>query len=146
MRTLLAIDPGKHTGFALFYEGELVRCGVVTPYQDMGAGCLGPDQVVIEFPRIYPQGHPRPNDLLELAAVAGRYEERFRDSRIELIYPREWKGTISGDIMCRRIETSLTPIQADVLAAYKGGHRHNAIDAIGLGLWSLKQPFYTRTG
>jgi hypothetical protein len=81
------------------------------------------------------------SSILKLARCVGRYEERFSDTLIELVAPRDWKGTIDGDIMVKRIQAALTPSEAAVLAAYTGGYAHNAVDAIGLGKWSLRQPF-----
>lgn len=141
MASLLAIDPGARTGWAFFQawpQGwRLDGCGVVQP--DVSLGISNPDIVVIENPQIYANGKADPDDILKLARLVGRYEERFRKaSLIELVRPREWKGSIDGDIMCARIEAAMTPEEKVVAAAYKGGYRHNMIDAIGLGKWAAR--------
>ena len=56
--------------------------------------------------------------------------------------PHDWKGSVDGDIMVRRIESALTPEEmliVDRLGLPKS-YRHNAVDAIGLGKWFLRQP------
>jgi hypothetical protein len=144
--SLLAIDPGAHTGWALFLESggwHLAACGVASPTSDMPwPGTKTLDQVVIEDPVIYPHSKARPADLMKLARIVGRYEERFAHARaIELVTPRSWKGSVDGDIMLKRIEAALTMADRTVYDLYSGGYKHNMTDAVGLGLWALKQPF-----
>jgi hypothetical protein len=142
MSTLLAIDPGLRTGWAYFQiwpgkEPFLDGAGVLQP--EDGLGYATPDYVLIENPRIYPNGKANPEDILKLARLVGRYEERFRKARaVHLVRPRDWKGTVDGDIMCARIEAAFTPEEKAVVAAYKGGYRHNMIDAIGMGKWAFR--------
>lgn len=140
--SLLAIDPGAHTGMAYFalHDGawRLMEAFVCTP--DDCSFPVRPDLVVIECPtRVFDQATI--GSILKLARVAGRYEERFAGTLVELVAPRDWKGTIDGDIMVERIKNSMSGHEAAVLARYKGGYAHNAVDAIGLGKWALRQPF-----
>jgi hypothetical protein len=149
--SVLAIDPGAKTGWALFQSRverpwHLAACGVVCPQDHLWLGGLEDlDLVVIENPQIYPSSKVPPNDILTLARIVGRYEERFagRAERIELVKPREWKGSVNGDIMARRIESALSAYDKDVmrgcLVGTAEGYRHNAIDAIGLAQWTIKQ-------
>lgn len=145
--SLLAIDPGARTGWALFLEvggWHLAASGVVSPTEPpTWPGLSKIDQVVIENPVIYPHSKARPKDILTLARTVGRYQERFDRHPIELVEPRTWKGSVDGDIMVRRIEAALTPRD---LAAYgkatcRSSEKHNMTDAVGIGQWALKQPF-----
>ena len=141
MTSLLALDPGARTGWAFFrrwpHEGWVLEgAGVVTPAESLGVS--HPDFVVIENPQIYPNSKARPADILTLARLVGRYEERFRKTKVLLVLPRQWKGTIDGDVMIARIEAALTPDEAAVCAAYQGGYGHNMIDAIGLAKWAVR--------
>lgn len=141
--SMLAIDPGAHTGWAYFHDGVLLDAGVTTP--DKQPLHPIPDLVVIECPaRIY--DHATAASIIKLARVTGRYEERYCNAPIELVEPRTWKGTIDGDIMVNRIKAAFTPHEAAVAARFKGGYAHNMVDAIGLGKWSLRQPFMRRRG
>ena len=101
--------------------------------------CVAPrrlvTEVVIENPCIYPTTK-RPNDILTLARIVGRFEERYRTSRVRLVTPREWKGTLPKALMAKRILAALTP-QEKVTAKGLGP---DAIDAIGLGKWALAHP------
>lgn len=145
--TLLAIDPGEHSGWALmanFDNGWVLQgASVVRPSDPWTCPLPRVDVAVIEFPKMYPQGHPRPNDLLKLAATAGRWIERLtpKCKHLELVYPRDWKGTVDGDTMLRRIEEAFSEHEERVMAAVKGQHRHNAVDAVGFAKWAVRQPW-----
>lgn len=152
--TLLAIDPGAKTGWALFAR---VGAPSVQPWALQAAGIASPDgprdwpgmkhldQVVIEAP-VRPNPHtPRPADLLTLSRTIGRYIERFSDYTTELVEPHKWKGSVAKEIFLRRIEASLSPADRDMYKrltfTYAASIVHNMLDAIGLGLWAQKQPF-----
>jgi hypothetical protein len=100
-------------------------------------------KVVIEKPVIY---RPRlmkgdPNDLIVLALLAGRYQERALNDKatVELVTPHEWKGSVSKEISNRRVLKKLKSEELAVLNAVKCAEsaRHNVIDAIGIALWKL---------
>jgi|ERR1700690_2820420 len=147
IHSLLALDPGARTGWASYVGGKLVGCGVVSPNELLETPGKG-DMVVIENPQIYPNSPARPADILKLARIVGRYEERYgyRWKHIELIEPHQWKGSVPKDIMLKRIEDATPLTDRPALLAYQGGYRHNMIDAVGLGRWALKQPFCTKRG
>jgi hypothetical protein len=92
-------------------------------------------EVVIENPRIYPTTK-RPNDILTLARIVGRFEERYCDVRVRLVTPREWKGTLPKALMAKRILAALTPWEK----VFEKSWGPDAIDAIGLGKWALAHP------
>lgn len=147
---LLAIDPGQRTGWAFFAllsapAGlRLLEAGVNRPIERAWPMMKVDHKtiVVIEKPVIYPGSQARPADIMKLRGVAAQYEERFHMAgKVQLVEPRAWKGTIDGDIFLRRIEAAMTEYEQAVLAAYKGGYRHNAVDAIGLGKWAARQPW-----
>jgi hypothetical protein len=146
--SLLAIDPGARTGYAWFQhfvnDGWFLQGGGVCSPDS--AELLGDpfNQVVIENPVIYPHSKARPADILTLARIVGRYQERFRHCPIELVEPRRWKGTIDPDIMLRRIEVALTARDRAVYNSYTGGYKHNFTDAVGLGKWAVAQPFMAK--
>lgn len=143
--TLLAIDPGAKTGWALFLDiggWRLQNCGVTSADSlEEWPGLKKLDQVVIESPIRPNPGTPRPADILTLARNIGRYQERFKAFPVELVEPRAWKGTVQKDIMTNRIIASLSQRDLAVHNLYKGGYAHNMTDAVGLGLWAVKQPF-----
>ena len=133
---LLAIDPGAKTGWALFYcDGVLDSAGTAEVLYVLRTTFFEVAEVVIENPCIYPTTK-RPNDILTLARIVGRFEERYRTSEVRLVTPREWKGTLPKALMAKRILAALTP-QERVIAKRLGP---DAIDAIGLGKWALAHP------
>jgi hypothetical protein len=137
--SLLAIDPGAKTGYAVFYDGKLALTGVFEPgdiSKNLGSEF---DLVAIENPVIYPHSKANPNSILKLARVVGRYEQYFQACRQRLVEPRDWKGTINGDIMVARILNQMTTPESLVFLKYQGGYKHNAVDAIGLGKWAMRQ-------
>ena len=143
MRYLLAIDPGAKTGVAMFFRPPPASWTLDKVYTVAVPGwgeSVQPQSdmlVVIENPVIYPNGKARPKDVLTLARIVGRYQERFARYEQRLVEPREWKGSVDGDIMTQRIKDALTPHERITV----GAADHNALDAVGLGKWSLRQPW-----
>lgn len=169
MNYLVAIDPGKRTGWAMFRDSRLTCCGYVLPDGSKHySRCEqlnkipGAETVLIEQPRWYP--HERKidvNDLLDLAVLVGEikanmggrcfnsqecdFDELLIRPEVELIFPRTWKGTVPKPIMSQRIyekldegEKKLLPLKrGKKLSTSAADHDHNALDAIGLGLWKL---------
>jgi hypothetical protein len=146
--TLLAIDPGAKTGWALFARVDgwrLQAAGIASPNDRTWPGLKKIDQIVIEAP-IRPNPHtPRPADILTLSRTIGMYLERFHENAIELVDPHTWKGSVPKEIFTRRIEAALSPADRETCArlkfTYAASTVHNMLDAIGLGYWAQKQPF-----
>jgi hypothetical protein len=127
--TVLAIDPGRDTGWAFLDDARrLVMCGLGNPPDSIR------HPVVIERPQVYRGRGSKgdPNDLITLAIQVGQYKERAErsGSKVELVLPHSWKGTVDPDILCRRVVASLSEVECAVL------FRHNVIDAVGLAIWS----------
>lgn len=140
---LLAIDPGTDSGWAIFFGGMLIACGLGNdPHPTPKAGdCF--KLVVVEHPVIYPSGKTRnPNDIVKLAVNAGEWAGRYRatGAEIRFVEPRAWKGTIDGDACNARVWARLDDGEKTVLddavrtQKIPGRKRHNVLDAIGIGL------------
>lgn len=148
---LLAIDPGQDTGWATFLDGQLSSCGLGPP-PVLRATC-----VVIEKPQVYRGRASKgdPNDLISLAILVGQYTERYasRGVPVDHVIPHTWKGSLPPGVCLSRIVEALTwseravldtvisplarkPLGPDTL---EEGKRHNVIDAVGIGLWSMKR-------
>jgi hypothetical protein len=141
---LIAIDPGKVSGWALFYYTQLHAAGVLDEEEILDHPPVpewDPVLAVIEVPRIYPMGKGKgdPNDLLTLALSVGDLRGFYqrRGMRVRLVTPRQWKGTAPKDIHNRRILDNLNEHETEVLPSLAKSKAHNMIDAIGLGLWVL---------
>jgi hypothetical protein len=133
---ILAIDPGKHAGWAYFDDDwSLKWCGV----NDVPS--CSPTDLVIEIPQVYPHRAQKgdPNDLITVAFGAGLIAGRFPKARLRLVKPHQWKGTVPKEIHNRRVLAALTEGERVVAESAKvqASVRHNMIDAIGLGLWHL---------
>lgn len=130
-----AIDPGACTGWAVFVDRVLYACGAE---RDASAVPVGGDLVVIERPQIYRASKSKgdPNDLITLALLAGRYQERalVAGARVELVLPAAWKGSVPKAVHNKRVLASLTPQERALVP-----DDHNAIDAAGLGKWRLER-------
>jgi hypothetical protein len=154
---LIAIDPGKTTGWAVFCDGDLIRCGadkkadVISSPWWKRPNALLPKKVVfallnqflvfIETPRWYPHDQVDTNDLIDLAVFVGEVKSFYESQhcKVELVWPRTWKGNVPKEIMTARILSKLTPEELAVVPARPRAKTpdHNCIDAIGLGLWKL---------
>jgi len=146
---LLAIDPGEHTGWAVYGSlsvygplSRLLACGLGMPPVEAAA------RVVIELPQVYPQHPVPPNDLITLAFLAGRYAGKTKqDAEVSTVFPHQWKGNLPKDVCAARVRMKLTPEERDVAdAAFKEGRipaaqRHNVMDAVGIGLSALGRVF-----
>lgn len=152
----LAIDPGNCTGWAIFsHAGLLQRCGVSTPKtkptpKDLG---LGPTQfrqgmfrgwaLTIEMPEVTPTTPSIP-DILKLCVSLGRYVDWFEDNAggtVDYVKPASWKGQVPKEIHHPRIYAALRPEEQKILydtgLAMADSKRHNMVDAVGLGLYSV---------
>ena len=137
--TLLAIDPGNDTGWALFDScRRLQRCGLGYP----DAGTI--DDLIIECPKLRPRGEKNPNAILSVARNAGEWAGRFESrcaAPVRYVTPNDWKGGTPKDISHARIWANLDDKEKAIAdAAVKGiaaGKRHNVFDAIGLGLFGV---------
>lgn len=106
--------------------------------------------VVVEKPQVYVRRRSKgdPNDLIDLAVLAGAICAKA--GRAVQVHPRDWKGTIpkarllSQYMVHRRNERDLGEAGC---AAYRIGLstlpnslRHNIADAVGIGLWAIRNP------
>lgn len=143
---ILAIDPGVHRhAWALIGKG-LLDCGIGERFpRDI-------NRVVIEMPRIYPKARSKvpPNDIVDLAYAAGVAVGGIiagdPNVKVQVVTPREWKGTIPKTkkwdryIIHKRIAQWLTPperiVYVKALEQVAPSLRHNIVDAVGIGLWA----------
>lgn len=143
---LLAIDPGADSGWALFFKGVLISCGLggdPAPMPTLRADGTALDLVIVEHPVIYPNGKTaNPNDIVKVAISAGewmgRYDGMARERRY--VVPRDWKGTLDPDICNARTKARLDDgekqVVEDALRDVPKKKQHNVLDAIGIGLFA----------
>jgi hypothetical protein len=148
--TYLAIDPGRHTGWALFdNDRKLIKCGLASETEFRYPPIKREDMprlehVLIEQPNFL--GRANLEDVVKLSILVGKYSERFRDVEVKLIFPVTWKGSVEKSVMTNRIlrdiET-LTPEEKKIVLTFRqhcaASYSHNTIDAIGLGLAAFKK-------
>lgn len=154
---LLSVDPGKRSiAWATWGGAELLRCGFITTDQKHFASGINPmveglcDElyrslppehggtvwnIAVELPRVYPQiRHVRPNDLIDLAAVAGAVAAL---GNATFVHPRTWKGQVPKTIKTARTLEELSAVERGKTEGKI--KNHNIMDAIGIGLWWLKE-------
>ncbi len=142
---MYAVDPGKKSSaVACFKDGEFIGVWFADPAgMDIKPGHVG--EVAMEMPRAYPGSPVRENDLLDLAAAGMAVASKLGKplTRIQLIFPADWKGTVPKPICQKRIERKLTQGElirlGQCLAPVKASIRHNLYDAVGIGLYALKR-------
>jgi hypothetical protein len=134
---LVSIDPGRHTGWALWTcENVVLRaCGVGwPPYEDAS-------KVAIELPQAYPNSPVPYNDLIKLAFLAGRYVGDFGGSA-EFVLPHAWKGNLPKSVCEARARMKLTPFELAITAIAEGvvpkGQHGDMWDSIAIGLFVFK--------
>lgn len=160
------LDPGlRSPGVALFVDGCLRACarvGIAAATHSLPAGervqrvasrCLDwfyhlgsdrPDEIIFEWPQIYRASKSKgdPNDLIPLAGIGSAFvamNSRAGTPMIRTPLPAEWcgqlpKATRGNALDSPRARAILSCLSAEereqVLA------QHDAIDAVGLGLWA----------
>lgn len=143
MTSLLGVDPGETTGFALFIKSTLVNAGWCSFEDFIADPPFKPDDVVIEIPKWRPHSNEDIDDLLWLARKAGRIEQHYRrlGCRVHTPWPHEWKGSVPKEIHNQRVLRELGVEELARVAkkprARKHPYDHNMVDGIGLGLWKL---------
>jgi hypothetical protein len=147
--TLYSFDPGvKVLAYACFENSVLVNCHLsrAASLEEMLTkthpfGHTSPDVCVVEKPQVYPQRHWRgdPNDLIQIALVAGSVASTYGQKKLVLVKPHDWKGTRDKDADNDYTMKNLTATEKQVVARLELPKTllHNAIDAVGLGLWHL---------
>jgi hypothetical protein len=132
--TLLAIDPGARSGFAVFEGTTLVWCGISHPGVLVG-------EYVIEKPEYRKHERVDPNDLITLAIRVGEWRGRAigEGADVRLVTPMQWKGAVPKSIHHPRILASLEATERTILHDVKcaATSMHNVIDAIGIGLFAV---------
>lgn len=149
MTLLVTIDPGKNTGTAVFQDGSLVSSKVDSWAEAFDAHTsfladhdLHGIEVLGELPMVYPGPRPEdPNDLIVLAEQLGELLSlyRARGCYVDTVHPRTWKGTVPKEHHQPRILSKLSPAELALVPRMPIARRyeHNAVDAVGLGLWKL---------
>ena len=157
MSIILSIDPGiRGTGVGLFSRSELVASNWVKNPETSGQGpwqCWTMskhvlswlqtywdrklNELVLEWPQVYPTSKGDPNDLFGLAGVGAALTALLmaEGHPIKVTYykPREWKGQLEKDVMGDRVKGRLSSLELSQVPDF-GGLTHNILDAIGIGL------------
>jgi hypothetical protein len=147
---LFTADPGKHhVGWAIFDGNRLATCGLdqwkAGEYAELKVERILENiraTALIELPVASRGRTVDANDLIDVAITVGRVVQALGPhTTVELIPPRDWKGTVDPDVMIERIKNRLAPDEGINLqnVQLKSSLRHNVIDAIGLGLWRLNR-------
>lgn len=129
----MSVDPGARTGVAVFEDGEL---RVVFASSKGIFTSTAVDVLVIEIPQIYRASKSRgdPNDLIKVAVLAGKIIGRINAPHTVEVHPATWKGQVPKNVHNARVLARLSPEERAKVPAV-----HDAIDAVGLGLWFLKR-------
>lgn len=136
---LLAIDSGANLGWALFLpSGQLHSCGLRT----LPAELPPLKRVIIERPHAG-RTRARARDILTLAIRAGEAGGVLRyltGVEPEYIEPQRWKGQLPKKRCNDIVESKLTAAEKRILNDIKPkGQKHNVLDAIGIGLFSVSR-------
>jgi hypothetical protein len=155
--SLVCIDPGlRACGAALFVDGELVRAGAVrgptvgrgpdvwAAYAGLVEGWVGdaaPGALLVEQMKVYVQGKGDPDDLLELAGIAGAIVGRLSGWTASGVRARDWNGQVPAPI--RRARTQAWVQQCGWLDRVDlrttARFQEDIWSAVGIGRWRTTQ-------
>lgn len=161
---MITVDVGvHHYAMAMWRDDQLSRAEYIDA-EPLGDGSvhlkhaiLTKDTVVIEIPKVYDAQRQKGDqrDIRDLAmaagglAVAARFANGVPGERtqVQLVEPREWKGTVDKKVMLARIWEKLSDEEKKAIRLQEKlitqGIRHgrgpgaDVLDAIGIGLWKL---------
>lgn len=148
---ILAIDPGKNTGWAIWtLDGCLSACGlgveslVEVLEQVRPQTSLASWRAVYEHPEYQPSRRVSPNDIITLAVrcgvVLGRLSEAFGFSWVPA-RPSEWKGSVPKGVHQTRYLKVMAPVDRAKLDAALAEHskKDDIVDACALGHWYYRR-------
>lgn len=165
-KVLVSLDPGtEQSGVALFRNGTLddvdvIRVSATQGKKEQRASYMARKvmlwaekikatknaKIVMEYPQVYrhgPGADVDPDDVLSLVLVIGHVWgvcHGMDGNDVSLVRPADWKGQVPKKIMNARVLGTLTDSER-ALVARNVGTNHNAIDAVGIGLWGLRRPW-----
>jgi hypothetical protein len=140
---LLTIDPGLDTGWAVWKGMTLSTAGL----GDVPRNVVDLTDVWIESQVIYPRSKARPEDIVTLAVSAGHAagvcSVVYPAAVVHWVAPATWKGQVPKDIHHTRVWAILADRERAIIdLACRGvapSKRHNVMDAVGLGLYTLQR-------
>lgn len=147
------IDPGVNEIGVAIWEGPwLVQAFLVRRLRDehfysmiIKLRQLMPTYITrlaIEKPRVYAPSRSKgdPNDLIDLAFVAGATIYAAQPKEVIEIYPATWKGQVPKPVMVERVKSALTPKELPLVELPRAKSlQHNVWDAVGIGLYLLRE-------
>ena len=153
---MLSVDPGIHTGWALWGAARLYEYGTINfdgnllhwedkardvsiKFDNLFKHISGPEnikEVVIEFPGYMAGtgGHmvATSGDLVKLAVITGMLMNcaMMNGASVEPVPVNRWKGQLPKEVCHERIKKVLKDTQFEKTSSH-------SLDAIGIGLWKL---------
>lgn len=148
MISMITIDPGMHTGWAYWEDGELKDYSQTTIkhkdlIHDLGEllsamtpiiASYSPNRVIVEYPNMWAGSSvsaaaSASGDLLKLAAMVGMIIAiaQTNGAHVTTVLPAKWKGQLDKDAVKVRVKRALGVDE-------RSSHIN---DAIGIGLWVL---------
>ncbi len=152
---LLAVDPGvRMCGVALFELGRLKRAGLArctlpgnVPYRCMAEAVMAwagdVDVLATERPQQYPHAPTPRSSVQALEGVVGAVQAIAGTDDVHTYTPAMWKGQVPKGVMYGRIVQRLSETErgraakAVLSVDLKRSIHHNALDAVGVGLYHL---------
>ena len=137
---LLAIDPGKVAGLAMFSDRVLTWVGIIDMTRDPFVHrerMVKCNQAIVEMPVVYPGSKTRPRDLISVAYHAGIVVGMLGSKIVETVAPLVWKGQRPKSVDNAFTLRCLTAKEKDVVNDSKiaPSKINHVLDAVGLGLW-----------
>lgn len=142
----LTIDPGAHTGYAIWKGSSLLRAGLINlktvdskqelenlfRFRDMPGV-----KTTVEIPIAYlgSRAKVNPNDLITLSYRAGY----LGGPTAKTILPVTWKGNVPDKILYARIMKKLSKEERDTIPTLPKSVLHNTLDAVGIGLYLVRR-------
>lgn len=142
---IFSVDSGANLGWAIFSESGMEDCGLCRSMEALtNVGQLymtgGVKRLVVERPHAG-RTRARARDILTLAVRAGEAGGLlgyFLGVNPEYLEPQKWKGQLSKKRCNEIVEAKLSVRELQIVNKIKPlSAKHNVLDAIGIGLFSV---------
>jgi hypothetical protein len=141
---LISIDPGAHSGMAVFQDGLLIEAHAAVFDKPLTWYRGWADEIVVEEPYGTDGGRASFSDLAELLkracemalTVSWRTNPK---APIRWVRPQTWKGSVDKQITYDRMIAALSEAERNrfLLVKYPKSYLYNVSDSVAIGLWTM---------
>jgi len=148
---LVTVDPGtRYLSYAVVSkDGQLLKAEKFKlDTEELGTRCMhaaqwmrhlthgGCNTLIVEHPQVRHRSRADPNDIVDLATIAGACCSSTSVNTTLLVEPNRWKGSVPKKIHQERLLGKLPLMWINKIDTAKPDH--DIIDAVGIAWWAIQ--------